>query len=83
MSEIMVRPCTELVPAAHNPATTGGAVSRRDERGLVSAEWVLGIVAAAALAGVLLSIVTNGEVEKSLVAVVLDIIGRLTGLLNR
>ncbi|GAB3752361.1 DUF4244 domain-containing protein [Microlunatus parietis] len=55
---------------------------RRDERGLVSAEWVLGIVAAAALAGVLLAIVTSGPVEESLVKVVLDIIGRLTGLLK-
>lgn len=56
--------------------------ARRDERGLVSAEWVLGIIAAAALAGVLLAIVTSGPVEESLVKVVLDIIGRLTGLLK-
>ena len=81
MSEIKVRPCTEPVPAAETPAVEK-AVSRRDERGLVSAEWVLGIVAAAALAGVLLSIVTSGPVEESLVKVVLDIIGRLTGLLK-
>jgi small neutral amino acid transporter SnatA (MarC family) len=81
MSEIMVRPCTEPVPVAETPAVAK-TVSRRDERGLVSAEWVLGIVAAAALAGVLLSIVTSGPVEESLVKVVLDIIGRLTGLLK-
>ena len=84
MSEIVVRPCIEPVPAApaRVSAKTDGAVSRRDERGLVSAEWVLGIVAAAALAGVLLAIVTSGPVEESLVKVVLDIIGRLTGLLK-
>jgi hypothetical protein len=81
MSEIMVRHCTEPVPVAEKPAAEK-AVSRRDERGLVSAEWVLGIVAAAALAGVLLTIVTSGPVEESLVKVVLDIIGRLTGLLK-
>ncbi|WP_217428052.1 DUF4244 domain-containing protein [Microlunatus speluncae] len=84
MSEIMVRPGTEPVPAAHPeaPAKSGGAVGRRDERGLVSAEWVLGIIAAAALAGVLLAIVTSGPVEESLVKVVLEVIGKLTGLLK-
>lgn len=81
MSENKVRPRTDPVPAAETPAS-GKSVSRRDERGLVSAEWVLGIVAAAALAGVLLAIVTSGPVEESLVKVVLDIIGRLTGLLK-
>ncbi|MFC7623246.1 DUF4244 domain-containing protein [Microlunatus sp. GCM10028923] len=81
MSEIMKGTKAELElvdaePGARKP------VLHRDERGLVSAEWVLGIVAAAALAGVLLAIVTSGPVEESLVKVVLDIIGRLTGLLK-
>jgi len=78
MSELVMRSDhrTEVTEA-------GRTVVRRDERGLVSAEWVLGIVAAAALAGVLLSIVTSGPVEESLVKVVLDMIDRLTGLLKQ
>lgn len=81
MSEIMKGTSVESEPRAAEPETRK-PVLRRDERGLVSAEWVLGIVAAAALAGVLLAIVTSGPVEESLVKVVLDIIGRLTGLLK-
>ena len=33
---------------------------RRNQRGMVSAEWAVGIIAAVAIAGVLLGIVTSG-----------------------
>ena len=38
-----------------------GAQTRRNQRGMVSAEWAVGIIAAVAIAGVLLGIVTSGQ----------------------
>ena len=37
---------------------------RRNQRGMVSAEWAVGIIAAVAIAGVLLGIVTSGPVRR-------------------
>ena len=37
----------------------------RDQRGMVSAEWAVGIIAAVAIAGVLLGIVTSGPVHEA------------------
>ena len=48
--------------------------SRRNQRGMVSAEWAVGIIAAVAIAGVLLAIVTNGEVEDALLNFILMVI---------
>ena len=48
--------------------------SRRSQRGMVSAEWAVGIIAAVAIAGVLLAIVTSGEVEKTLLNFILMVI---------
>jgi Protein of unknown function (DUF4244) len=48
--------------------------SRRNQRGMVSAEWAVGIIAAVAIAGVLLAIVTSGEVEKTLLNFILMVI---------
>jgi hypothetical protein len=48
--------------------------SRRDQRGMVSAEWAVGIIAAVAIAGVLLAIVTSGEVEDALLNFILMVI---------
>lgn len=48
--------------------------ARRGERGMVSAEWTVGIIAAVATAGVLLAVVTAGPVESALLKVVLAII---------
>jgi hypothetical protein len=50
------------------------ARSRRNQRGMVSAEWAVGIIAAVAIAGVLLAIVTSGEVEKTLLNFILMVI---------
>ena len=55
---------------------TSGA--RRNQRGMVSAEWAVGIIAAIAIAGVLLTIVTSGPVKAALLKVILMIIGMFT-----
>jgi hypothetical protein len=47
---------------------------RRNQRGMVSAEWAVGIIAAVAIAGVLLAIVTSGEVEDALLNFILMVI---------
>lgn len=44
------------------------------ERGMVSAEWAVGIIAAVAIAGVLLAVVTNGRVEDALLDFILSVI---------
>jgi len=56
----------------------GGSVAQRDQRGMVSAEWTVGIIAAIAIAGVLLAVVTSGPVENLLLKVVLAIIKTFT-----
>ena len=48
--------------------------SERDQRGMVSAEWAVGIVAAVAIAGVLLAVVTSGPVEDYLLKFILKVI---------
>ena len=47
----------------------GGEVACRDQRGMVSAEWAVGIIAAIGIAGVLIAVVTNGAVQDALLAV--------------
>lgn len=51
-------------------------------RGMVSAEWAVGIVAAIAIAGVLLAVVTNGAIEDRLLQVVLTVINTFTDFVN-
>lgn len=65
----------ELVQAPGGPDST---IARRTQRGMVSAEWTVGIIAAIAIAGVLLAVVTAGPVEKLLLDVILDIIKTFT-----
>ena len=48
--------------------------SRCNQRGMVSAEWAVGIIAAVAIAGVLLAIVTSGEIEDALLNFILMVI---------
>jgi len=47
---------------------------RHAERGMVSAEWAVGIVAAVAIAGVLLAVVTSGVVKDQLSRIVLTVL---------
>jgi hypothetical protein len=46
----------------------------RNQRGMVSAEWAVGIIAAVAIAGVLLSIVTSGPIQDALLDFILKVI---------
>jgi len=64
------------VPDGGHPAasTAGWPAVRRGERGMVSAEWAVGIIAAIAIAGVLLAVVTSGPVEKAILDFILTVI---------
>ncbi len=55
----------------------------RSERGMVSAEWAVGIIAAIAIAGVLLAVVTNGKVENALLTFILFVINAFSGMMGR
>jgi hypothetical protein len=55
----------------------------RSERGMVSAEWAVGIIAAVAIAGVLLSVVTSGPVESAILKFILQVIKAFSGGLGR
>ena len=48
--------------------------ARRSQRGMVSAEWAVGIVAAVAIAGVLLAVITSGQVQDALLKFILWVI---------
>ena len=51
-----------------------GRLRSLGERGMVSAEWAVGIIAAIAVAGVLLGVVTSGSVKSALLAFILQVI---------
>jgi hypothetical protein len=55
---------------AERPATARA----RGQRGMVSAEWAVGIVAAVAIAGVLLAVITDGQVQDALLKFILWVI---------
>ncbi|GAA3574893.1 hypothetical protein GCM10022197_34940 [Microlunatus spumicola] len=59
-----------VVAWAASVPTRGG----RSQRGMVSAEWAVGIVAAVAIAGVLLAVVTSGAVKAALLGIVLKVL---------
>lgn len=68
---------SELVAVGESNAlegTKGGVVADRHERGVVSAEWAVAIIAAIALATLLVNIITGGAVESALNEIVLNII---------
>jgi hypothetical protein len=78
-SDITVTTGDEIVAAvAEVEEPEEGQVERWDQRGMVSAEWTVGIIAAIAIAGVLLAVVTSGPVEALLLKVVLSIIKTFT-----
>jgi len=58
------------------------ALSRRNQRGMVSAEWAVGIIAAVAVAGVLLGIVTSGPVHDALLNFILMVIRSFSGFVK-
>jgi hypothetical protein len=77
---------TETVPETgaivETAASMGGTQTRRNQRGMVSAEWAVGIIAAVAIAGVLLGIVTSGPIHDALLKFVLMVIHSFSGFLQ-
>jgi hypothetical protein len=53
----------------------------RSQRGMVSAEWAVGIIAAIGIAGVLIAVVTNGAVQDALLAFILKLINSFSGMM--
>lgn len=72
-----------VVPVVEpDPAADGTELALApDERGMVSAEWAVGIIAAVAIAGVLLAVITNGKVEDLLLKFILMVINSFSGFL--
>jgi hypothetical protein len=66
--ELVEDPEGDLVQPAHS------TLARRSQRGMVSAEWAVGIIAAVAIAGVLLAVVTSGPVQDALLKFILSVI---------
>ena len=66
--------CGPTVCAPVEWAASVPARRERGERGMVSAEWAVGIVAAVAIAGVLLAVVTSGAVKAALLGIVLKVL---------
>ena len=59
----------------------GSAIVPSDQRGMVSAEWAVGIIAAIGIAGVLIAVVTNGAVQDALLAFILKLINSFSGMM--
>ena len=73
---------TEDISVAETDAVIEAAPRRRDQRGMVSAEWAVGIIAAIAIAGVLLGIVTSGPVRDALLDFILMVIRSFSGFIR-
>jgi hypothetical protein len=82
----------ELIPAATAEDVADGSAAfdlagdsgpvvetSRSQRGMVSAEWAVGIIAAIAIAGVLLAVVTSGPVKAALLQFILMLIHSFSG----
>lgn len=67
---------TCLAPRSLHPAEARSR--RRGERGMVTAEWAVGIIAAIAVAGVLLAVVTSGPVHDMLLKFILSVINQFS-----
>jgi hypothetical protein len=57
-------------------------LARRSQRGMVSAEWAVGIVAAVAIAGVLLAVITSGQVQDALMKFILWVIEQFVSVVR-
>ena len=67
--------------AAVEPSARGAARNKLIDRGMATAEYAVGILAAVALALVMLKIVTHQEVFTKLLKLVVGIIGKAGGML--
>jgi hypothetical protein len=74
----------QMVPVVDSESAADSTeLARRNERGMVSAEWAVGIIAAVAIAGVLLAIITNGQVEAVLLKFILMVIDSFSGFIGK
>jgi hypothetical protein len=73
---------TNDISVVDTDAVVEAAPTRRDQRGMVSAEWAVGIIAAIAIAGVLLGIVTSGPVRDALLDFILMVIRSFSGFIQ-
>jgi hypothetical protein len=73
MSELVVQTQEVAEVECADDATTT-VVLRRNQRGMVSAEWAVGLIAAVAIAGVLIGVVTNGAVKGGILKFILLVI---------
>jgi hypothetical protein len=73
---------TQDISVAGTDAVVEAPASRRNQRGMVSAEWAVGIIAAIAIAGVLLGIVTSGPVHDALLKFILMVIRSFSGFMQ-
>jgi 4-hydroxybenzoate polyprenyltransferase len=73
---------TNDIAVVDTDAMAEPAPRRRDQRGMVSAEWAVGIIAAIAIAGVLLGIVTSGPVRDALLDFILMVIRSFSGYIQ-
>lgn len=80
MSEVVKESVGVVVPVVEGQAQT--IVAKRDQRGMVSAEWAVGLIAAIAVAGVLLGVVTQGPVKEALLHFILQVIQSFSGYLS-
>jgi len=68
-----------MVETSIENADIGQVAACRNQRGMVSAEWAVGIIAAVALAGVLIAVITTGPVQDALLKFVLQVIRSFSG----
>jgi Protein of unknown function (DUF4244) len=73
---------TKDITVATTDSVVEAASRGRDQRGMVSAEWAVGIIAAIAVAGVLLGIVTSGPFHDALLKFILMVIHSFSGYLQ-
>ena len=74
----------QVVPVVEaDTAADSSELVRRGERGMVSAEWAVGIIAAVAIAGVLLAIITGGQVKGVLLQFILMVIHSFSGFIRQ
>jgi len=77
MSEVVVG--TAVAPAVVEVGSSRVVRRLRNQHGMVSAEWAVGLIAAIAIAGVLLGVVTNGAVKTALLHFILLVIKAFAG----
>lgn len=71
-----------LTPAALTPATTITYGAARDERGMSTAEYAVGTVAAVSFAGVLIKVLSDPTIQQLLIELIMWIIRTVSGMGN-